>query len=275
MTTTEDKAMVRRDYTLAELGRRIQLNAQSGWGLEGGTSAQLNLLALYCQRFRLLPGEEVTLYQGHPYITIDGRVTLMRRHPEYRGHRMRPLSKDEKLEWGYDEGDIVVEATIRTLTNGEIVGHGKVSAAERRGNGRNPVAAQHPVEMAQKRALSRAERFAFGTDSILDEDEAEEQTRIQVQERSDPARVKANAAKHAEIFDGEDTWAGEPIATPDVKVGDPLADELAGLIETASANEVPFDDCRVSLPAPVAQVQGAVVRLQTRLDEAMAEAADG
>ena len=72
--------------SLSEIGRRIDLNAKSGWGLEKGTPPQLNMLALYCQKHHLLPGDDVTLYEGRPWITIDGRVKLMRRNPDYRGY---------------------------------------------------------------------------------------------------------------------------------------------------------------------------------------------
>ena len=149
------------DYSMQSLERRIRLNRESGYGLEKGTGAQLNLLALFCQKHHLLPGDDVTLYEGKPWITVDGRVKLLRRNhrDEYRGFVQRPLSNDEKIEWGWSPKDIVVETTIRTVTYGEIKAYGRVSLAEAQGTSvqgvrHNPVARFQPVEMAMKRSLA-------------------------------------------------------------------------------------------------------------------------
>src|SRR5215471_5228887 len=203
------------DYSMSSLERRIRLNRESGWGLEKGTPAQLNLLALFCQKHRLLPGDDVQLYEGKPWITVDGRVKLLRRNhrDEYRGFVQRPLSNDEKIEWGWSPKDIVIETTIRTVTYGEIKAYGRVSLAEAQGQSvqgvrHNPVARFQPVEMAMKRSLARAERFAFGTESLVDDDELEEAARTVIEERSDPERVAHHAKRYDEIFkDDEPTDA--------------------------------------------------------------------
>jgi len=203
------------DYSMSSLERRIRLNRESGWGLEKGTPAQLNLLALFCQKHHLLPGDDVTLYEGKPWITVDGRVKLLRRNhrDEYRGFVQRPLSNDEKIEWGWSPKDIVIETTIRTVTYGEIKAYGRVSLAEAQGQSvqgvrHNPVARFQPVEMAMKRSLARAERFAFGTESLVDDDELEEAARTVIEERNDPERVAQHARRYDEIFkDDEPTDA--------------------------------------------------------------------
>ena len=214
-----------REMSLAELDRRIDLNVKSGWGLQTGSVSQLNLLALYCQKHQLLPGDDVTLYEGRPWITIDGRVKLMRRHTdEYRGYSTRPLSKEEKETWGYDPDDLVIEATIRTETYGEIKARGRVSKAERdgtfvKGVRHNPVAQHHPIEMAEKRALSRAERYTFGTDSVVDDEDVDASARLVIEERNDPAAVAALAAKHEAIFgkDEDHAFAEPPKATAEIE----------------------------------------------------------
>jgi hypothetical protein len=158
----------------------------------------------------LLPGDDVTLYDGKPWITIDGRVKLMRRHKdEYRGHAMRPLSADEKADWGWAKEDIVIETTVRTVTYGEIKGYGRVSAEEAQGVDvkgvrHNPVARNNPVEMAMKRSLARAERFAFGTDALVDDEELEETARVVIEERNNPEFVARNAQRYNEIFSDDD-----------------------------------------------------------------------
>ena len=193
------------DYSMASLERRIRLNQQSGWGLEKGTGAQLNLLALICQKHHLLPGDDVTLYEGKPWITVDGRVKLLRRNhrDEYRGFVQRPLSNDEKVEWGWSPKDIVIETTIRTVTYGDIKAYGRVSLAEAQGTSvqgvrHNPVARFQPVEMAMKRSLARAERFAFGTESLVDDDELDDAARTVIEERNE--NQERLASRYKEIF---------------------------------------------------------------------------
>lgn len=210
MTTTEPPpTLARREMTLSDIATRLRLNAESGWGLERATTPQLNSLALFCQRYQLLPGDEVTLYDGKPWITVDGRVTLMRRNKnEYRGHSQRPLSAAEKQDWGWDPDDIVIETTVRTVTYGEIKAYGRVSKAERAGQAvqgvrHNAVAKHHGVEIAQKRSLSRGERLAFGTDTFIDEKELEQVVQSVITEQRQPERVAANVAKYHQIY-GQD-----------------------------------------------------------------------
>lgn len=218
--------------SLSDLGRRIELNKQSGWGLEKGTSAQLNLLALYCQKHHLLPGDDVTLYEGRPWITIDGRVKLMRRHKDYRGFRTDPLSREAKEQWGYDPDDLVIEASIFIEGFPEpIKARGKVSKAERNGQGAgrlNPVARVNPVEMAEKRALSRAERLAFGTESYVDDEEVDDAVRTVIAEQKDPVVRAERSAKYVEIYGDDEP---RPVPERDPEVSDALIDNEHLLID--------------------------------------------
>src|SRR5215831_10824592 len=177
-----------------QIRTRLEVAKQPGYGLEDATPAQLNLIYLLCQRYRLDPLFHITLFRGRPFVTIDGRVELAKRHPEYRGFRTRPLTKDEKVAWDYRPDDLVVECTISTKSWGEIASRGKVSAAERT---KNTPTGTNPQEMAEKRAIARAARLAFGQSAYLDEDEAE-------QERSDPERVARLAKRYDEIYSDSD-----------------------------------------------------------------------
>lgn len=212
MTSTADRSLAQPQHTewsLAELGRKIDMAKASGWGLRDASGAQLNMLAIYCQKHQLLPVDEVTLYEGNPFITVLGHVTMMRRNHrgDYRGFSQRPLSAREKEDWGYDADDLVVETTIRSAAMGEVRGYGKVSADERSGKAQaghriNPVARFNPVEMAQKRSLVRAKNMAYGLDSGIEEDFDAVQTVIE--ERNDPVVVQRDAAEYARIFGTED-----------------------------------------------------------------------
>lgn len=206
-TDTNGTALAVRGLTDKQIQTRIDLNRKAGYGLEKATPAQLNLIFLYCQKYQLLPGDDVTLYENRVWFTLLGSVKLMRRHSEYRGFECKPLSAADKAEWGYDPDDIVVECQIRTDRWGTISARGKVSKEERAGlrvEGRrlNFVAGIHPVEMAEKRAIQRAERLAFGADAMIDEDEIEQTARLVVEERNDPARVAADAANYSRIYGG-------------------------------------------------------------------------
>lgn len=203
---TEQTALATRDLTDKQILQRIELNKKSGWGLEKGSAAQLNMVFLYCQKLRILPGDDVTLYEGKPWLTIDGRVKLMRRHAEYMGYSTRPLPADEKELWGYDAADVVIQCDIRTRTWGVISARGKVTRNEIEGRQQrgNPVAKIHWVELAEKRAIGRCERMAFGADAALDDEEVAEEVRMHVEERTDPARVALNAARYDQVFGTEE-----------------------------------------------------------------------
>jgi hypothetical protein len=208
MATQPATALARpdgRELSEEQLKRRLQLSRSAGYGLQSASPSQLEVIYLLCRRYRLDPLTDLTLYEGRPWLTIDGRVRLMRRHPEYRGYTCRPLTVAEKEEWGYATDDVVIECTIRTSTWGEISARGRVSRAEFEGKQArsNAVAKVHPVEMAEKRAIARAERAAFGQDGVLDEEEAEFQL-IEEKARDTPERMRELAAKHKQIFDGDE-----------------------------------------------------------------------
>jgi len=218
MTAVESSiALATRGLSEKQLRTRIEL-AQRSFGLQGANQTQLNVVYLLCQRWDLDPLTDITLFEGQPFVTIDGRLRLLRRHPEYRGYQCRPLSVDEKQAWGYDTADIVVECLIRTTTWGEISARGKVAAvevqvardrAERSGKRSAPIGV-HPVEIAEKRAIARAERAAFGQDQVLDEEEA----LTIIEERNEPAKLARDAAAYDRIY-GSDTNGDQFYDQPD------------------------------------------------------------
>jgi hypothetical protein len=173
-----------------QLRERLQLARKAGYGLEGATAEQLHVVYLLAQRYRLDPLIHITLYRGRPWVTIDGRAELARRHPQFRGLKTRPLSKQERMEWGYREDDLVVECVIKTKDWGEFSQRGKVSAAEQKANAPTGT---HPSDMAEKRAIARASRLAFGQSAYLDEDDLEQQ--------ADPQEQARLAQRYTEIFE--------------------------------------------------------------------------
>jgi hypothetical protein len=207
-----------------QLRTRLQVARQPGFGLDGATGEQLHLIYQLCQRYRLDPLLHITLFRDKPFTTIDGRIELAKRHPEYRGFRTRPLTKDEKAAWDYRPDDLVVECTITTRSWGDITSRGKVSAVERQ---KNSPLGTNPQEMAEKRAIARASRLAFGQSAYLDDDDLE-------QERDDPQRQAQLAQRYTEIFSDEED---EP-STPPPKSHKQGASDSGGAPESQQAAEI-------------------------------------
>jgi len=111
-----------------QLRTRLEIAQGKGFSLENATKDQLNMVYLVAQRYQLDPLTHVGLFQGRPWYTIDGRIYLARRHPQFRGLSTRPLTAEEKAAWDYRPDDLVVECTMRTRDWGDITARGKVTA---------------------------------------------------------------------------------------------------------------------------------------------------
>jgi len=215
-----------------QLKARIELNRDARYGLESATREQLNIIFILCRRWQLDPVTDVTLYQGHPWVTLDGWCRVIRRHPEWTTLRQFPVKKDDKLDWGYNEDDIVVATVIGTRSHGEITGYGKVTKAEvgealsrASGKGNRPAPiAMHPVEMATKRSLARTARIALGLD-IPDESVVEQEISEEIALRNDPVKLKADAATYDRIFGGGEDQPQLPVAAPPRPPIAPVEDE--------------------------------------------------
>lgn len=212
--------LARRELSATEVKRRIEMNKAARYGLETATSAQLNIIYTLALRWGLDPVTDLTLYQGRPFITIEGHLRLLRKHPEYRGFAQRPLSESEKELWGYDPTDVVVETCVRTATWGDIVQRGLVTraeidqaraAAERSGKAAAPVAT-HYVALAEKRSLARAHRAAFGQD-VPDDETIDQELEDERARRTDVREVEQLANQYVQIF-GTDDQPDPPSAPP-------------------------------------------------------------
>lgn len=188
-----ERQLATREFTDQQIKQRIAAANKPGFGLEKATPAQLEMIYLLARHYDVDPAVDITLFRDRPWFTIDGRVRLMKRHPQYAGYKCRPLTQAEREAWGYKPDELVVECTIRTRDWGEISARGKLTAAEMRAN--TPTGS-HPSEMAEKRAIARASRMAFGQD-VPDEDDAG----AVLEQRNDTERVAANAQRYAEIFE--------------------------------------------------------------------------
>ena len=231
--TSNGTALARMDppaLTDQQLRRRLQVAHSKGFGLQDATNEQLEQVYLLCQRYRLDPELHLTLFRGRPWVTIDGRVELAKRNPDYLDFVCRPLTKDEKDAWDYARDDLVVECTIRCRSGATFQANGKVTAAERKGQ---TPAATHPQEMAVKRAFARTARLAFGQSAYLDDDDLEQDV-----DSKEQARL---AQRYSEIFvDEEDEPQSAPTkahnqgASAPVDAPDPAAAAIVDKAKSAA-----------------------------------------
>jgi hypothetical protein len=100
---------------------------------------------------------ELMLYQGKPYITIDGRFRLAHESGLLVGCETRPATQMERRNYGADEGDALWVCDVYRRGAGRAFkGWGHVAKGDK-----NPVARQFPREVAKKRAKYDALRIAF------------------------------------------------------------------------------------------------------------------
>ncbi len=269
MTAIEStNALATREWSDQQLQQRMKANVAARFGLQDATPSQLNIVFLLAKRWALDPINEITLYEGRPFITLDGRLQLMRRNPDYRGYRTRALSATEKVGWGYEADDLAVECTVLTKEHGEITARGCVRRAEidgARGRAKESGKKSAPVgiyapEIAEKRAIARASRAAFGQD-VPDEDEAG----YIIEEQRSPERVALGAAEFDRVFgseDDRDTAADPPASAPMVNsVRSKKYQTYAELCETAASLEVEYEAATI----PIAEA--ALEELTTDLAE--------
>ncbi len=123
------------------------------------TPSQAGTLARITLRYGLDPLlNELTIYQGRPYLTIDGRERIANEHPAFNGMEIRPATDDERKGFRCAEDEHLWVCTVwRKDRQFPQVGYGRAGG---RGD-RNPVSRDFPQEMAQKRAKHRALRDAF------------------------------------------------------------------------------------------------------------------
>jgi len=100
---------------------------------------------------------ELILYQGKPYITIDGRIRLAHETGLLNGIDIAPASSMDRERYGCETGDMLwICRVYKKGATRPFVGWGFVGSGDR-----NPVAKTHPRELAKKRAKYDALRLAF------------------------------------------------------------------------------------------------------------------
>lgn len=157
---------------------------------------------------------ELMIYQGKPYITIDGRVRLAHESGLLVGMDTRPATQTERRDYGVETGDALWVAVVyrRGATRG-FRGWGHVPA-----NDRNPVAKQFPRELAKKRAKYDSLRVAFPPAEHVGEMHQRYIEDAERQLREEAVTPRALAPFHYEDEPAEtvDEMTGEVIASDGV-----------------------------------------------------------
>lgn len=105
---------------------------------------------------------EVSIYQGRPYVSIDGRYRAAQETGKLNGVNTRPSTKQEREDWKIPDGDYFFCAEVFVKgADYPFIGWGRVYQPETvGGKGFTPVE-KNPQRMAEKRAEAQALRKAF------------------------------------------------------------------------------------------------------------------
>lgn len=105
---------------------------------------------------------EVSIYQGRPYVSIDGRYRKAQETGNLDGVESRPATKQERTDWQIPDGDYFFRGEVFVKgASRPFVAWGRVFQAETLGGkGFKPVE-KNPQRMAEKRAEAQALRKAF------------------------------------------------------------------------------------------------------------------
>ena len=130
-------------------------------------AGQKKLLAVVAISYGLDPLlGELSIFQGRPYVSIDGRYRKAQETGKLGGVETRPATADEREAWQIPDGDYFFRSEVRRCDVAyPFVGWGRVRAEETKAPaggraGFRPLET-NPQRMAEKRAEAQALRKAF------------------------------------------------------------------------------------------------------------------
>ena len=104
---------------------------------------------------------ELMIYQGNPYVTINGRYRKAQETGQFDGIDTRPATKQERIERNAKEGDYLYRCEVwRKDASHPFVGWGRVGKKETEGNINLPIV-KDPDRQCEKRAEAMGLRKAF------------------------------------------------------------------------------------------------------------------
>jgi hypothetical protein len=165
---------------------------------------------------------EISIYQGRPFVSIDGRYRKAQETGLLDGVETRPANKQEKTDWEIPDGDYFFRSEVYVKgASRPFVGWGRVRASETvGGKGFKPVET-NPQRMAEKRAEAQALRKAFHINLPSFEDigspDAEPQVRVTVDQQTgeimEGSTVEPQARPPTELITIDMTWLKESLET--------------------------------------------------------------
>lgn len=175
----DTKALMKMDQT-AMLDRISQAKFPTDL-----TPADKKLLATVSIGYGLDPlMQELMIYQGHPYPTINARYRKAQETGNFDGISTRPATDEERKARHCQEFDILYCAEVRVKgASHPFIGWGRVRAAERKGSEHLPIV-KDPDRQAEKRAEAMGLRKAFSMPvpfqswEEFEEQRAEEATKV-------------------------------------------------------------------------------------------------
>jgi len=148
---------------------------------------------------------EVTIYQGKPFVSIDGRYRKAQETNMLDGVESRPANEQERKDWQIPDGDYFFRSEVYVKgASHAFTGWGRVYVAEIvGGKGFKPVE-KNPQRMAEKRAEAQALRKAFhiplpSSEDIGSPDYDVDTTAVEVKEIAEPKKAKPIEQRTAEI----------------------------------------------------------------------------
>lgn len=105
---------------------------------------------------------EISIFQGRPFVSIDGRYRKAQETGKLDGVRTRPATKQERADWEIPDGDYFFLAEVYVKGSSmPFQGWGRVRAGEINVSGKFKPVDTNPQRMAEKRAEAQALRKAF------------------------------------------------------------------------------------------------------------------
>ena len=125
-------------------------------------------MEVYAQEYGLIPSIHFVFLGGNPYITSDGLLWLGNNHPDP-SKRVAGI-KTEIVQADFDKNQFIVKATVILENGQQFEGIGTATKENL-----TRITANHGLEMAETRAVSRALRKAYAIGIPAIEELKEEQ----------------------------------------------------------------------------------------------------
>lgn len=185
--------------------------------------AHMAMMASLAVQYGLDPAfGEIMVYQGKPYVTLDGRLRKAHEHAQFAGYRTWPMKAEEKEAYSLDKTDIVFWAEVnRNDWKVPVTEWGRVTQKEIQGSNEHTPLRNFPTEMAQKRALHRALRRAFPLDIPgFEEAQGEMEAEFRVLDRATGELLDTTPSSEPSEPSSEATSEAKPTQEPETPESD-------------------------------------------------------